>query len=179
MFNNFYGAGVGGGYSWPYYNDRLTRGGPLAIQPPRWAVNLNSNSDTRRLASIRLHAEYAHSASGASSWYILPGTDIRPATNIHVTVGPSLGRDYITGQYVRTVTDALATNTYGKRYVFASLHQTTFAIDSRVEWTFTPVLSFQVTDRPSWETPRFLRLGVSSASAGTRFPSGSNPARGS
>src|SRR5204862_6063277 len=117
MFNNFYGAGVGGGYSWPYYNDRLTRGGPLAIQPSRWAVNLNSNSDTRRLASIRLHAEYAHSASCASSWYILPGTDIRPATNIHVTVGPSLGRDYITDQYVHSVTDALPSNTYGKRYV--------------------------------------------------------------
>src|SRR3989454_6926667 len=44
---------------------------------------------------------------------------------------------------------------------------------------WTPFLSLQVTDRPSGETVRLLRLGVSPASAGARVPSGAKPARGS
>jgi hypothetical protein len=76
------------------------------------------------------------------------GLDLRPSTSLHVTFGPSLSRDRITGQYVRGVTDALATSTYGRRYVFAELHQTTLSMDTRIEWTFTPVLSLQVYAQP-------------------------------
>jgi hypothetical protein len=43
----------------------------------------------------------------------------------------------------------------------------------------TPFLSFQVTDRPSFATPPFWRLGISAARTGLRFPSGSQEASGS
>ena len=40
-------------------------------------------------------------------------------------------------------------------------------------------LSFQVTERPSFATPPFSRLGISAARKGTRLPSGSKEASGS
>jgi hypothetical protein len=46
------------------------------------------------------------------------------------------------------VSDPLAVSTFGRRYVFADLHQTTLSMDTRVEWTFTPVLTLQVYAQP-------------------------------
>jgi len=83
------------------------------------------------------------------------GVDMRPSTFLHVTLGPNLGIQHSTGQYVRSVTDALATSTYGSRYVFADLGQTTLAMDTRVEWTFTPALSLQVYAQPFVSAGRY------------------------
>jgi hypothetical protein len=46
------------------------------------------------------------------------------------------------------VTDPLATDTYGSRYVFATLDQRQFALVTRVDWTFTPTLSLQLFAQP-------------------------------
>jgi len=53
------------------------------------------------------------------------------------------------------VSDALATSTFGRRYVFADLDQTTVAMDTRVEWTFTPLLSLQVYAQPFVSAGRY------------------------
>jgi hypothetical protein len=52
------------------------------------------------------------------------------------------------GQYVTRVTDPTATQTYGARYVFATLRQRQLAMVTRVDWTFTPTLSLQLFAQP-------------------------------
>src|SRR5256885_13290692 len=47
MWNDFITTGIGGGYNWSYYNDRLTRGGPIASQPSRWSTYLNRSEERR------------------------------------------------------------------------------------------------------------------------------------
>jgi hypothetical protein len=44
--------------------------------------------------------------------------------------------------------DSTATNTFGRRYLFAPLDQTTFGIETRLDVTFTPALSLQVYAQP-------------------------------
>ncbi len=39
-------------------------------------------------------------------------------------------------------------STYGQRYVFATMHQTEFSAGLRLNWTFTPQLSFQLYMQP-------------------------------
>ena len=51
-------------------------------------------------------------------------------------------------QYVTQVTDPLAADTYGARYVFATLDQHQLALVTRVDWTFTPGLSLQLFAQP-------------------------------
>ncbi|MDZ7262382.1 MAG: DUF5916 domain-containing protein, partial [candidate division KSB1 bacterium] len=41
-----------------------------------------------------------------------------------------------------------ATTTFGKRYVFAELDHTTLSASIRLNWTFTPQLSFQLYAQP-------------------------------
>ena len=186
VFNNLAGAGFGGGYSWPYFNDRFTRGGPLALQPSRWSVSANAGSDPRKVVSIRGATDYfRRGQAGGGGWDMSAIADYRPASNVHFIFGPSLSRDNAPAQYVRTVTDPAATATYGKRYVFANIHQTTLAMDTRVEWTFTPALSFQLYAQPfvsagqyyafkEFLTPRnfdFAEYGVDRGTI-TRSPTG-------
>ncbi len=149
VFNNLASAGFGAGYNWPYFIDRFTRGGPLALQPSRWSVSASAGSDTRKVISLSGAADYfRRGQGGGGGWDLSFTADYRPASNVRLIFGPSLSRDNGTGQYVRTVTDPAATATYGKRYVFAFIHQTTLAMDTRVEWTFTPTLSLQFYAQP-------------------------------
>jgi hypothetical protein len=149
VFNNLASAGFGGGYNWPYFNDRSTRGGPLALQPSRWSVSANAGSDPRKVISISGGADYfRRGQAGGDGWEMGLTADYRPASNVRLIFGPSLNRENNVAEYVRTATDAAATTTYGKRHVFASIHQTTLAMDTRVEWTFTSAVSFQLYAQP-------------------------------
>lgn len=146
-FNNQSSFSFGAGYNPRYLNDRFTRGGPLSAQPANFTVYANAGSDTRKVISLRGFASHSHAASG-TGWDLGTTADYRPASNLRLTFGPSLSRQNSTAQYVRSVTDAAATTTFGKRYVFAALHQTTLVLDTRAEWTFTPALSFQLYAQP-------------------------------
>ena len=57
--------------------------------------------------------------------------------------------------FVQGATDALATPTFGRRYVFSDLFQTTLSATTRVEWTLTPLLSFQLYAQPFASAGRF------------------------
>jgi hypothetical protein len=46
------------------------------------------------------------------------------------------------------VTDATATNTYGGRYVFADIDQSSLSLTSRVNWILSPKMSLQVYMQP-------------------------------
>jgi hypothetical protein len=65
-----------------------------------------------------------------------------------VEVGPSYGFNRDRSMYVTTEADPAATATFGNRYVFADLEQTTVSASTRVDWTFTPKLSLQLYAQP-------------------------------
>jgi hypothetical protein len=65
-----------------------------------------------------------------------------------VSLGPSLSWDKSEAQFLGRVTDPAAVRTYGARYIFASVDQTTLSLDTRVNYTFSPTLSLQVFAQP-------------------------------
>jgi hypothetical protein len=154
-FGNFWSVGYNVAVSPSYRDDRFTRGGPVASVPRAWNVNLNASGDSRKPVILSVSGNHAHDASGGWNWSVSPSVDTRPTSFIHLTLSPALSRLRSTGQYVRTVTDPLATSTYGRRYVFADLDQTTVSMDARVEWTFSPVLTFQLYAQPFVSAGRY------------------------
>jgi len=140
------------------YDERLTRGGPLVKLPSGFSGNLGVTSDSRWPVVTSLSLYGSHDASGASQLTTSLGFDGRPTSYIHVNVAPTLSNLRSTDQYVRTVTDANAAATYGARYVFADLHQTTLSLDTRVDWTFTPTLTLQLYAQPFVSAGRYTSL---------------------
>ena len=131
-----------------FFDNHLTRGGPLTVVPRMWYVNLSGNSDSRRLVILSPSVTLSGDASGASDRNVSLSLDMRPTSFIHVSFGPSWEVQHSTGQYVRTVTDSLASTTFGHRYVFANLRQSTVAMETRLDWTFTPDLTLQLYAQP-------------------------------
>jgi hypothetical protein len=83
---------------------------------------------------------------------------MNPSERLTIQVGPSYRRGHNSAQYVSSVGDPLATETFGRRYVFGGLDQTTFSLETRLNVTFTPLLSLQLYVEPFISTGDYQEL---------------------
>jgi hypothetical protein len=129
-------------------DDRMTRGGPVARSPGQWSVSQYLRSDERKPYQVELNASYARNLRGG--WGIFPslGVVVRPSSTVELQLNPTYRRSHAVAQYVDAIPDPTAERTFGTRYVFSDLDQTTLSLDTRVSWTFTPRLSLQLFLQP-------------------------------
>jgi len=147
-FNNFAGLFVRADYSGEGFDDRLTRGGPVARQPRSIATDINYFTDRRKVYSAS--AEWYRSADveGQLAQSYSLQLAVQPKPGVRFSFEPNLQKAHSIAQYTTTASDALATRTYDNRYVFATIHQTTLALVTRADWTFTPKASLQLYLQP-------------------------------
>jgi len=154
-FNNYYSINWNFAYNPETVNNSATRGGPLMINLPGYQVSFNLNSDSRNNWTAGLNYFLYKQTDGANSWNLGADLSFRPASNIYLSVGPNLSKNNDHAQYIGTYSDTYATNTYGNRYVFGELNQTTFSANIRLNWTFTPNLSLQLFVQPLISTGKY------------------------
>lgn len=139
-------------------DDRLTRGGLLAQSPAAVRYNFNINSDSRKDFRVSVRSNQTRTEIGDWNQYYNISLRYRPHPAATISVVPSLTRNFNKTQYITAVSDPAAEATYGNRYVFAELEQTTFATAIRLEWTFTPDISLQVYAQPFVSAGSFDRF---------------------
>lgn len=136
-------------------DDRLTRGGPLAVRPQNRLLELDVNSDPRRIYSLELNYDRYDEHGG--SWvndYEFDFT-IRPSSALRISFSPEYESSRFAAQFLRQATDSTATATYGRRYLFGTLRYNELALVTRVDWTFSPALSVQMFVQPLVADGRF------------------------
>jgi hypothetical protein len=74
---------------------------------------------------------------------------------VAVDLGPDFSQSLSTAQYLQTVTDATAMGTYGRRYLFANIEQTTLSLTARVNAVLTPLVSFEFYAQPFISSGRY------------------------
>jgi Domain of unknown function (DUF5916)/Carbohydrate family 9 binding domain-like len=158
QFSNLWQIGGFERITAPAYDERLTRGGPLLRMPALHESNFYVMSDSRWPVTATLSLDDIRDRSGSDLLTTSLALDWRPASYVHVSAGPALAQQFSTDQYVTTVPDPTATTTFGRRYVFSNLHQTTFSLDARIDWTFTPTLTLQMYAQPFVSAGRYDRL---------------------
>lgn len=136
-------------------DDRLTRGGPAADRPGSISVNTFVSSDPRKAIVVNFGNFTQAGPGSGSSLQFFGELAIKPRPNIELSFGPGVSFDKSEAQFLGRVTDPAATETYGARYVFASVDQTTISMDTRINYTFTPGLSLQVFAQPFVATGDF------------------------
>jgi hypothetical protein len=97
-----------------------------------------------------MYFEFDHSQNkigGIFNGYY-PSIQWKPNSQLSLSIGPSYEFNFDTRQWVDNYSDPTAVNTYGNRYVFATLDQKTIAANIRLNWTFTPTLSLQLFLQP-------------------------------
>jgi len=129
-------------------DDRATRGGPLIERPTVWNVGAEFASDPRKPITygVGLGAGRGDYDAWSYSAGLVLATKISPRWNLRLV--PGIERGYLPAQYVTTIPDPEATQTYGAHYLFAPLRQTTVSLETRFDFTFTPKLSFQLYAQP-------------------------------
>ncbi|MDX2192037.1 MAG: DUF5916 domain-containing protein [Gemmatimonadales bacterium] len=174
---------------------RLTRGGPAMLRPSDVRGSVWYNSDDRKSFTYGVGMFATRMAEGADrSWGVDLATEWRPSSSLTLRVSPSFSRTLTGRQYLQAVRDPLATATFGARYLFGDLEQTSLSANIRANWIFTPRLSFELFVQPlvssgrymavkELRTPRtfsFLTYGTAGSTidraAGTADPDGAGPA---
>jgi hypothetical protein len=144
----YWSGSLSAGYNGEALDDRLTRGGPSSRRPAQLQINGNISTDARRMVSAGGGVGYARNDVGGWGVGGGVGVTVRPAPNLTFSLSPTLDRSRTVAQYLGERIDATATHTFGRRYLFAELEQTTVGMETRMDVTFTPGLSLQVYAQP-------------------------------
>jgi len=137
-------------------NDRVTRGGPRIDNPAGTELSMSFNTDSKRSLYYTLNGYLYDQPSGDEYyWNVYPGVEVKPSSNLDITVGPGYERTHDTAAYIDVAADPLATATFGHRYLFADNHQTTLSANIRLNWAFSPRLSLQFFGQPYFTTAAY------------------------
>lgn len=147
-FINNYSWNVWGGYYLERDDPYRTRGGPVMLAPTEWEIGNYIDGDGSKPFFYWFETGYSRDVQGSDVWWVEPGIELKPMSNLTFRFGPSYSKRFEKAQYVSTVTDPAATSTYGHRYVFGELEQTTVAANIRLNISFTPNLSLQTFAQP-------------------------------
>jgi hypothetical protein len=148
QLTNFWGGGIMMNRRLVGYDDRLTRGGPLMKDRAGQSIGFNINSDQRKEITARLNGNYSWGEGEGLERRIGGNIQLRPVESWTISFGPSFSRNLIYAQYVTTITDSTATATFGRRYIFTGLEQTSVSMETRLNVNFTPELSLELFAQP-------------------------------
>jgi len=140
------------------YDDRNTRGGPVVGRPGNMFYSLFTATDSRKRVNFNLQANISRTDEGYKSYGLFTGVNFRAASNVSISVQPSYNFSRAARQYVNTFTDATNTLWYGKRYIFSDLKQKTLGLDTRMNMTFSPTLTFELFAQPFISSVHFTRF---------------------
>ena len=162
---NLIGAGVWSDAFWWYHNNwtlnlnaayntetvnpRRSRGGPLMLKKPGTQMGLFFDTDGSRKRYYYLSANsYSQPEENSLTWGTEGNFTYKPMSNLSVSFVPSYdyGRDG--AFYFTSFSDAAATATYGRRYMFSTIEQETFSANFRLNIAFSPKMSLQFYGQP-------------------------------
>jgi hypothetical protein len=129
-------------------NDRVTRGGPIRLQPSNWTVHVGGSTDSRKAIAASVYGLWVSAESGAWASGAGGSLTFRPQGAFDLTVSTNWYKSREDAFYVTQGADATATGTYGSRYIFANLDQHSLDTTLRLNWLLSPNLSIQLYAQP-------------------------------
>ncbi|GBD86247.1 hypothetical protein BMS3Abin03_00160 [bacterium BMS3Abin03] len=155
-FLNYYNLNWNLGFSPETMNSTRTRGGPLTLNPSQLYGSIFLRTDNRNDWILNFYTNMFQNGF-SEFWSFGFGIEIRPAPNISISFDPGLENNHDYSQYIGAYDDPLATETFGKRYVFGELNQKTYSASIRLNWTFSPTLSLQLYVQPLISTGKYVK----------------------
>ena len=158
QFMNYYRLQLNAFYNPETRNNRLTRGGPIALYPSNYYFELNAETDSREKLILEIGSEYARDHIGGRFYSFSTNIVWKPNSQIYLSFGPQYSNNNERIQWVDNIEDESAFNTFNHRYLFAEIDQKTLSANIRVNWTFTPTLSLQAFIQPLFAVGKYNRF---------------------
>jgi hypothetical protein len=158
VFRNFWNFNVEFVVSPEMLNNRLTRGGPMAVSDGGLELGFQLATDSRKAFVLESAGSISQSPKDGDGWSAQITFRWKPASNVSFSVGPQYMISDSEIQWVGRFKDELMTPTFGNRYVFAHIRQQIVSAEIRLNWTFTPKLSLQAYLQPFIGVGRYDRF---------------------
>jgi hypothetical protein len=130
------------------------RGGPAIVTPAGYEAWGGFSSDRRKRVSYGVDLEaWNETGTDGGSFSFGPFVTIRPSSRFDLQLGPDFEWNSSAWQYVGTRTDRGAGG--ASRWVFGKLDQTTASFTTRLNYIFTPNLTFQLYAQPFFSAGDF------------------------
>jgi len=141
------------------FDHSATRGGPEMATAAswNWVVRLASKFGAKNSWVGRVY--YGEDELGGETYRLSGEISIRPSTRFQLSATPNYLRAIDPRQYVTTFTGGGPVATYGSRYVFAQIDQSTFLMQLRANYTIGPDLTLQLYGEPFAASGRYYGLG--------------------
>ncbi|NIM52487.1 MAG: hypothetical protein GTN62_14245 [Gemmatimonadales bacterium] len=148
QFLNYWNFNVGASYNIGGRSDKATRGGPLMANPDSWNINGFVSTDFRKPVYFGTFGYYSRNIYDGWGGGFGSELVIRPTGAVNLSIFPSFDKTHSIGFYVTQQEDATAAATFGRRYLFSELVQTSLDVTVRVDVALTPNLSIQLWAQP-------------------------------
>lgn len=158
QFTNYVEANLELAYHPAATSDDLTRGGPLMGTGSSGSLELSLNSNFSNPNGWRVEAEVDRGQFSDRRTELGGGIFFRPSTKWGFSIDPSWTRERDMRQFVATIAGGAAA-TFGNRYVFARVDQSVLAVQLRLNYTFTPDLTFEAYAEPFTASGRYSTYG--------------------
>ena len=133
-------------------DDRLLRGGPAEFIPGGGTLSGNFSTDARRPWVASFNGQHSWNTQRGFGETVGASLRVRPTSFISVSAGPSYSLTRAVRQYVQAVADPTAVAFGGNRYVLSGIRQSTLGMDTRLNVTFTPSMTFELYAQPFFAT---------------------------
>jgi len=143
-FKNYWNAWTGGNVSTNSMSSGMLRGGPMMKTngSSHWRVGFST--DNRKKLAFEFFTNFNSGFEKSSkSTYTSISATYKPSNYLSISLGPSYNKSFNELQYVT----ALDYNN-SKRYVFASIDQSTISASLRIDLNLSPDLTFQYWGQP-------------------------------
>jgi hypothetical protein len=131
-----------------------------------WSVQVST--DSRKKVVANLNTDRGCNREGDCDHSIGLSLELRPRSNVSVSLGPSIGHEETGFQFVDSYADATATLFGGRRYVFGRLEQNSVSMNTRLNVTFSPTLTLELFMQPLIASGDFSRYNVFAAPRSSR-----------
>jgi hypothetical protein len=142
----------------PALSNDLTRGGPLMRTARGWTSILLLQSPPAAVTGFTGRLDVGASEDGRELMMVSGGVTVHPSPRWEVSASPTYYRETNPRQYVGVLPGGTAA-TFGRRYLFSFIDQTTVSTQLRLNYTLTPDLSLEVYAEPFAASGRFYDFG--------------------
>jgi hypothetical protein len=144
-FLNYHGTNLNVNFQPDQYSRFATRGGPIMVMPGNVGFRWGYSLDRRKPYSANIGFNVQRGKRGSGNDVSIDGNVmLRPSPALQIQFEPSFGMQSDGAQYVTSTTTQAYAPTFGKRYFFGDLKRKTASLDTRVNYAFSPTLTFQL-----------------------------------
>ena len=156
-FKNYWVIGPMFGFIPRTLSDEVLRGGPLVLAPSGFLSRAFIRTDSRKSVIFELFNMY-EKFEEEYSWRFSSEVEMNLGTRLRVEFEPGYNTQLEINQYVDSFDDEGAIDMLGCRHIVAHMDRKTVSAEMRIDYTFTPKLSFQAYLQPYMTVGKYSRF---------------------